>query len=516
MFSIFSIPKPFTDPHISLIQENAIKSWLNLAGGVEVILCGADAGVAEICKKYGLKHIDNVARSAAGTPLLSSAFRLAQAAARYDIMVFSNADIILTKDFLKIFDFLPQSDFLVVGQRWDLDIDQPLDFSADWDQAVRRMVKRAGALHAPAGSDYFIFRKGSFLNLPPFAVGRVGWDNWMLAEAFRRRLLVIDATPLVKVVHQNHDYKHKVGDSEREDGKNLSLTGLARFLPTLRNVRYELRPDGVRPRLIFFRNFRQIIKKSLYDSVIKLLVWTRGGFSLLIRASKKMTELVNAPLFYLEQGECASFSDCRLLAKVLYRQPPNSDRYLEYPWMLENLKITSGRLLDVGSTASNMLYDFLPKSVEINSIDLNSKEIKNDAIKFAVGDIRQTDYADDYFDLISCISTLEHIGVAGRYGSDADSAGDAKAVEEMARILKPGGTLLVTVPYGSRDVLPLNKLYNKERISELFRGFASVTIEYKKYFPQFHLWLPTDEAEAARTDMIKDQWYAIAFLKVKK
>jgi ubiquinone/menaquinone biosynthesis C-methylase UbiE len=248
--------------------------------------------------------------------------------------------------------------------------------------------------------------------------------------------------------------------------------------------------------------------------MINFLTLLRGFFSLIIKIDKKIIRFINAPLFYLEQSECRKFSDCRLLAKLIYSQPPNSDRYLEYPWLLENIRITGGKILDVGSTASNMLYNFLPKEVQIYSIDLNSKNIESAAVKFSVGDIRKTNYEDNYFDVISCISTLEHIGVAGRYGSDDDPSGDLKAVKEMARILKPGGTILLTVPYGTRDVLPINKLYNKERINELFKDFFSVEIEYRKYFQKFHLWLTTNEVEAAKTDMIKDLWYAIAFIKV--
>lgn len=516
MFTLFSIPKPFENPHISIIQENAIKSWLNIPGEVEVILCGDDFGVKEICQKNNILHIANVECTESGTPLLSSVFDLVREKAKYNIIVYINADIIITSDFLKIFNLLPKEDFLVVGRRWDLNITELLDFSKNWEKEINAMIKREGKLHAQAGSDYFIFKKELFKNLPPFAVGRIGWDNWMLQEALNKDILVIDATPLVKVIHQNHDYSHKVGKIKLEDKKNISLAGIVKFLPTLRNIKYELRPDGIRKRIVFVNNFSQIIKKNIYYFMIKLLTLVRGFLSLIIKTSKKVIEFINAPLFYLEQDECEKFNDCKLLAKVLYSQPPNSDRYLEYPWLLENIKITSGRILDVGSTASNMLYNFLPKEVEINSIDLNTKPIESDSIKFTVGDIRKTNYEDNYFDLVSCISTLEHIGVSGRYGSDEDLEGDLKAVKEMSRIVKPGGTILITVPYGARDVLPINKLYNKERIGELFKGFSSVEIEYKKYFEQFHLWLATDEVEASKTDMIKDRWYAIAFVKVKK
>jgi len=516
MTTIFSIPKPFIDPHISIIQENAIKSWASLSNDVEVILCGDDSGVAEMCQKNNIQHIGGLECTEAGTPLLSSAFQLVRERAKYNILVFINADIILTKDFLKIFNFLPEKDFLVVGRRWDLNITKLLDFSGKWEDEVNSLINKSGKLHAPAGSDYFIFNKDSFKNLPPFAVGRVGWDNWMLQNAFNKNIIVVDATPLAKVIHQNHDYKHKVAAGKKEDGKNMSLTGMSRFLRTLRNIEHELRLNGIKKRTTFFMNFSQIVKKNIYYFMVKFLTLLRGAFSLIAKMAKKVIEFINAPLFYLEQSECEKFSDCQLLAKVLYNQPPNSDRYLEYPWMLKNITITSGKILDVGSTASNMLYNFLSKTIEINSIDLNSKEIENDSIKFSVGDIRKTNYSDNYFDLISCISTLEHIGVSGRYGSDEDPNGDKKAVQEMARILKPGGTMLVTVPYGIKDVLPINKLYNKERIENLFKGFSSVEIEYRKYFKKFHLWLTTTEEEAAKTDMIKDSWYAIAFIKVKK
>ena len=204
-----------------------------------------------------------------GTPLLSSVFDSVRKQIKNDVIVYVNADIIITSDFLKIFNFLPQSEFLIVGQRWDLKITELLDFSKNWEEYLKNRINLEGVLHAPAGSDYFIFRKESFKNLPPFAVGRVGWDNWMLQEALAKNILLIDATPLVKVIHQDHGYSHKVDSLKEEDKRNIDLTGMTRFLPTLRNIKYEIGPQGIRQRIVFFRNFRQIFKKNVYHLLIR-------------------------------------------------------------------------------------------------------------------------------------------------------------------------------------------------------------------------------------------------------
>jgi len=236
----------------------------------------------------------------------------------------------------------------------------------------------------------------------------------------------------------------------------------------------------------------------------------------LIYLFKQVFPYLNAAKVYLDKSECEKFSDCLLLQKLKAGQPPAADRYIEYPWMMENIGIKQGKLLDVGSTAGEMLASLLPSSIEIYGINLNNKTIKNKNIKFSVGDIRKTNFPDNYFDVITCVSTLEHIGVNGRYGSDNDPAGDLRAMSEIKRILKPSGQLLATVPYGVKDVLPINKLYNKTKIADLFSGLEIVHQEFKKFNKNRHVWLKTTETDAARTDMVKDGWYALCLIKAKK
>ena len=86
-----------------------------------------------------------------------------------------------------------------------------------------------GQLHRPAGSDFFLFPRTCYSDLPDFAVGRAGWDNWMICNAREHRWRVIDATPSVMIVHQNHDYGHLPGGLPHytvpETDENIRLAG---------------------------------------------------------------------------------------------------------------------------------------------------------------------------------------------------------------------------------------------------------------------------------------------------
>ncbi len=208
--TIFSAPKPFTDPHINMIQRNALQSWQHLSDDVEVILIGDEEGLADVANEYKMRHLPNVARNEWGTPLVSSIFGLAREASQSPLMAYVNADVLLMPDFVGVSRQVEaQADkFLIVGRRWDVDIDRPLAFDANWASELRSLVLEKGSLHAPAGSDYFIISRSVFKQIPDFAIGRAGWDNWMIYQGLQKNWSVIDASESLFVAHQNHDYAH--------------------------------------------------------------------------------------------------------------------------------------------------------------------------------------------------------------------------------------------------------------------------------------------------------------------
>jgi hypothetical protein len=262
MLTLFSIPKPFTG-HIGLIQRNAVASWMRLEPRCRVILFGDEAGVAEAAAELGVEHDPVIRRNEFGTPLLDDLFAAVQRRAQTPLLAYVNTDILLTSDFLpavvRVGREAPR--FLMIGQRVDLDITEPLALGPAWEADLRRDAAARGRLHLPVGIDYFVLPKDAVGPLPPFAVGRPGWDNWFLYDAQRRGLVLVDATPCVLAVHQNHTYDHLGGGArERNAGpeaaRNRELAGGVCFIYSIHNATQILTPRGLR-RAVTARHLRQ-------------------------------------------------------------------------------------------------------------------------------------------------------------------------------------------------------------------------------------------------------------------
>jgi hypothetical protein len=218
LLTLFSAPKPFSDPHIAVIQRNALQSWLRLPD-TEVVLVGSETGLAEVAAEFNVPLLPQVTRNESGTPLVSSIFALANQASTSPLLAYVNGDMLFTSDFVEGARAVAAAaeHFLIVGQRWDLDITRPLDFSNGWEQRLHTSTQSSGRLHPPQGSDYFIFPRGQFMDMPPFAIGRAGWDNWMIYYACQHGWPVIDATTSILAMHQNHDYSHLPGGQPHYD-----------------------------------------------------------------------------------------------------------------------------------------------------------------------------------------------------------------------------------------------------------------------------------------------------------
>jgi len=225
--TIFAVPKRF-EGHFGVIQRNAVRSWSRLSPRPDIVLLGSDEGTAEMAAEVGATHIPNVVASPSGAPMLDDVFAKGQRAATTELVCFVNADIVLTPAWLATVErarsWRPQ--FLMVGRRSNLDVVAAIDFDDPaWAEKLVEDAGRRGQLASSVFIDYFVFPKGLLASVPPFVIGRPGYDNWLLWHVRDRGLPLVDATGAAPAIHQNHDYSHIKAGAADPGGRQSYLKG---------------------------------------------------------------------------------------------------------------------------------------------------------------------------------------------------------------------------------------------------------------------------------------------------
>lgn len=210
--TIFSTLKPSKDAAINTSQRNAVESWTHLVPRPDIILFGDEEGTAEIARDYGALHVKEIKRSQYNTPLADDLFAQAERLAKTDIFVYSNGDIIFLRDFTEAIERartrFPKQ-FLLLGRRYNIRQRERIDFAnPQWQTHMQEKVQRQGSKYIEWAMDYFVFTRGLWPKIPPFAIGRPAYDNWLPSQVIAWGGDVIDATDAVYVIHQDHDYSH--------------------------------------------------------------------------------------------------------------------------------------------------------------------------------------------------------------------------------------------------------------------------------------------------------------------
>ncbi|PKN32948.1 MAG: hypothetical protein CVU61_15730 [Deltaproteobacteria bacterium HGW-Deltaproteobacteria-19] len=306
MITFFCLPKPFHGT-IGTIQRNAIRSWLALEPVPEIILFGNEQGTAEAAEEYRLRHIADVERNEYGTPLVHSMFRLAQEQASNPHVCYLNADIILLGDFMQTFlhllDTFADGRILLTGLRRNVDIREEINFTNGSEAEEFLCAVKSNASIDHVGLDYFVFPRGSYRDVKPFAVGRAFLDAWFLYKASIEGLRLIDGTQVVTALHQNHSSIIGAGDARRvyhlfkddpEIRRNHDLCGMYPRTFSFLDARYVLTESGILSKSLL-RRMKGSILSTLsiiaYDILYPMypysypLLWLGSTFSnrLLIR-----------------------------------------------------------------------------------------------------------------------------------------------------------------------------------------------------------------------------------------
>jgi len=172
------------------------------------------------------------------------------------------------------------------------------------------------------------------------------------------------------------------------------------------------------------------------------------------------------------------------------------ERIIEYPWLVSRLPLGVGRLLDAGSV---MNFDYIlaqnvfeAKRLFISTLAPEANCFWKKGVSYIYEDLRETCYRDDYFNWIACLSTLEHIGMDNTllYTTDASKKelqvdDHLRVIKEFRRILRPGGTVYLSFPFGEYRNHGWYQVFDAPRLDRIIETFApaSVTENHFKYEP---------------------------------
>jgi len=161
--------------------------------------------------------------------------------------------------------------------------------------------------------------------------------------------------------------------------------------------------------------------------------------------------------------------------------PMDCLRFFEIPATFKELKPSDhDRIFDLSSPKLLSLLLAEKYNVRVVATDIWKEEIAawgkirqginnrkiNKNLSLKVVDGRKLKYRSNYFDKIYSISVIEHI----------EGDGDTKSIRELARVLKPGGTLVVTVPLGEKYS---ERWVNRDVYSMKYDGKAM--LDYRRY-----------------------------------
>jgi SAM-dependent methyltransferase len=158
-----------------------------------------------------------------------------------------------------------------------------------------------------------------------------------------------------------------------------------------------------------------------------------------------------------------------------------SSRNMEWPWTLAHLRSEPGRVLDFGSGNGFIALGAAFAGKDVVAVDLQPEQwsFGPHRIEYVQGDFNELEFETNSFDQILNCSSVEHVGLAGRYGATDDPDGDLRVMEKLARLLKPGGDMVLTIPVGLDAVIaPLHRIYGEKRLPLLLAHWQILKESY--------------------------------------
>jgi SAM-dependent methyltransferase len=157
------------------------------------------------------------------------------------------------------------------------------------------------------------------------------------------------------------------------------------------------------------------------------------------------------------------------------------ERVVEYPWALHRLasrRTPGSPILDAGSVLNHARLLGVCRQRGLSPLSIVTLKYEghahvSDDVRYEFADLRKLPYRDGWFGSVVCLSTLEHVGMDNTMYGDASAASAhpsrevGAAMRELRRVTRPGGALLVSVPFGARADFGGWRIFDADDLAEL-------------------------------------------------
>jgi SAM-dependent methyltransferase len=167
------------------------------------------------------------------------------------------------------------------------------------------------------------------------------------------------------------------------------------------------------------------------------------------------------------------------------------ERCVEYPWLIAQLSDRAERVLDAGSVLN---HDYLVehptirvKTLHILTLAPEDVCFWQQRISYLFGDLQDIPIRTGYYDTVVCVSTLEHVGFDNAHytGGPAhaiDHNAHRTVMSELRRVLAPGGTLFLTVPFGTPREFSRMQVFDRPRLDQALAVLGPATHVQTTFF----------------------------------
>jgi Methyltransferase domain len=149
-----------------------------------------------------------------------------------------------------------------------------------------------------------------------------------------------------------------------------------------------------------------------------------------------------------------------------------NERIAEVPYAFRALcrLPPNAAVLDVGATESSVCLSLATLGYKVTAIDPRSNPLTHERLRVVVERIEEWE-AEEEFDAVLCLSTIEHIGTSAYEQKASGHRLDLEAMSRIRDLTRAGGLLVLTTAVGRASTDAFSRVYDREGLDELMAGW---------------------------------------------